>query len=66
LNNLSPLFGIPIAHKDMFLTKGVRTTASSTVLNDYTPPYDGTVVTRLKNDGTVMLGKLNCDAWAHG
>lgn len=62
----TPLFGIPIGYKDMYLTRGVRTTASSRVLDNYIPQYDATAVKRLKDAGTVMLGKLNCDAWAHG
>jgi len=61
-----PLFGVPIGLKDMFLTKGVRTTASSKVLENYIPPYSATVVNRLEEAGAISLGKLNCDAWAHG
>lgn len=61
-----PLLGLPIALKDMFITKGIRTTAASNVLKDYVPQYDGTVVKRLKDAGAVILGKLNHDAWAHG
>lgn len=66
VNNSQPLFGIPIGIKDLFLTKGVRTTASSKVLENYIPPYSSTVVTRLEEAGAISLGKLNCDAWAHG
>lgn len=61
-----PLLGIPIAHKDLYLTRGVKTTAASKVLENYIPQYSATVVERLKNAGAIMLGKLNCDAWGHG
>lgn len=61
-----PLLGIPLSIKDNFSTQGIRTTASSKVLDNYIPPYDATVVTKLKNAGMVLLGKTNLDAWAHG
>ena len=64
--NPSPLFGVPYGIKDMFLTKGVRTTAASAVLKDYIPQYSATVVDRLETAGAISLGKLNHDAWAHG
>ena len=62
----TPLLGIPFSIKDNFNTKGIRTTASSKVLDEYTPPYNATVVERLENAGIVLLGKTNMDAWAHG
>lgn len=61
-----PLLGIPIALKDMFITEGIRTTAASNVLTDYIPQYNATVVKKLKDSGAVIIGKTNCDAWAHG
>jgi len=61
-----PLLGSVIAHKDLFLTKGVRTTAASKVLESYVPAYSATVVERYEKAGSVMIGKTNCDAWAHG
>lgn len=62
----APLLGVPISVKDNFSTKGIRTTASSKVLDEYIPPFDATVISRLKDAGMVMLGKTNLDAWAHG
>ncbi|KKQ75937.1 MAG: Glutamyl-tRNA(Gln) amidotransferase subunit A [Candidatus Woesebacteria bacterium GW2011_GWB1_38_5b] len=61
-----PLLGVPIAFKDIYLTKGIRTTAASNVLKDYIPVYSSTVVERLLSSGCIMIGKTNCDAWAHG
>ncbi len=64
--NKFPLFGIPVGLKDMFMTRGIRTTAASNVLRDYVPPVDAQVVTKYKEAGAIILGKLNHDAWAHG
>jgi aspartyl-tRNA(Asn)/glutamyl-tRNA(Gln) amidotransferase subunit A len=61
-----PLVGIPFALKDLFSTKGIKTTAASNVLKDYVPQYDATVVRKLKDAGAVIVGKTNQDAWAHG
>ncbi|HRN96195.1 MAG TPA: Asp-tRNA(Asn)/Glu-tRNA(Gln) amidotransferase subunit GatA [Candidatus Levybacteria bacterium] len=61
-----PLLGIPIALKDIFVTKDTKTTAASNVLKDYIPQFDGTVVSKLKDAGAIILGKTNLDAWAHG
>ncbi len=60
------LHGIPIAHKDLYYTKDVRTTAGSKVLSDFVPDEDSTVVAKLKEAGTVMLGKLNMHEFAAG
>ncbi len=61
-----PLLGLPIALKDIFSTKGVKTTAASKVLENYIPSFDATVVSKLKTAGAIILGKTNLDAWAHG
>src|SRR5882672_5419236 len=61
-----PLEGIPLGIKDLFCTKGVRTTAGSKILDEFTPTYESTVTANLWRDGAVMLGKLNNDEFAMG
>ncbi|MGZ5804516.1 MAG: Asp-tRNA(Asn)/Glu-tRNA(Gln) amidotransferase subunit GatA [Xanthobacteraceae bacterium] len=61
-----PLEGIPLGIKDLFCTDGVRTTACSKILANFTPTYESTVSSNLWRDGAVMLGKLNCDEFAMG
>jgi aspartyl-tRNA(Asn)/glutamyl-tRNA(Gln) amidotransferase subunit A len=60
------LTGIPLIHKDIFCTAGVRTTCASRMLENFVSPYDATLVTRLKDAGMVMLGKANMDEFAMG
>jgi aspartyl-tRNA(Asn)/glutamyl-tRNA(Gln) amidotransferase subunit A len=64
--NATALTGIPIAHKDIFVTRDWRTTAGSKMLENYVSPFDATVVEKLKAAGMVCLGKLNCDEFAMG
>ena len=61
-----PLEGVPVAHKDIFVTRDLPTTAGSRMLEGYRSPFDATVVRKLAEAGVVMLGKLNCDEFAMG
>lgn len=61
-----PLTGIPIAHKDIFCTNGIKTSCASAMLDNFVAPYNATVVERFKEAGAVMLGKLNMDEFAMG
>ena len=61
-----PLLGIPLAQKDIFCTEGVKTACGSRMLDKFIAPYDATIVSRLKDAGTVMLGKCNMDEFAMG
>src|SRR5215831_18633466 len=63
---LPPLAGVPVGIKDVMVTRGVRTTAGSKILEPFIPPYDCTAVARLEAAGAVVLGKMNCDEFAMG
>ncbi len=61
-----PLDGLPFAHKDLFATEGILTTASSKILSNFIPPYESTVSQKLKDSGVVLMGKTNMDEFAMG
>ena len=65
-NDRGPLHGIPIALKDLYMTKGIRTTCHSAVLENWTPDHDATTVTKLQEVGTILLGKLGMHEFAFG
>lgn len=65
-NQTSTLLGVPYAAKDMFCTKGIKTTAASKILSNFTPPYSATVIEKIEKQGMILLGKTNQDEFAMG
>ncbi|MBI4058589.1 Asp-tRNA(Asn)/Glu-tRNA(Gln) amidotransferase subunit GatA [Candidatus Gottesmanbacteria bacterium] len=65
-NKSSPLHGLPFILKDSYVTRGVRTTAASSVLKNFIPQYNATVYEKLLRAGAILIGKMNMDAWGHG
>jgi aspartyl-tRNA(Asn)/glutamyl-tRNA(Gln) amidotransferase subunit A len=63
---LPPMAGVPVGIKDVFMTRGIQTTAGSRILEDFVAPYDSTAVARLESAGAIVVGKLNCDEFAMG
>jgi len=61
-----PLTGIPFSVKDAICTEGIRSTGAGKILDNYIPPYEATVIKKLQDEGAVMIGKTNCDAFGHG
>lgn len=64
--DIEPLTGIPYGVKDAICVKGVRSTGSATILDNYIPPYDAIVIAKIRAQGAVLVGKQNCDSFGHG
>lgn len=62
----SALFGLPFVVKDAYVSKGMRTTAASKMLDTFIPPYNATVLQKLEDAGAILIGKMNMDSWGHG